>query len=149
MGLFKVTPRQLPPRLAIGAFFINSGVEKLGADEETAARLHGFASGTYPFLAKVKAKDFARGVAAAEIALGATLVLPVVPGTLAGVGLTAFAGGLLGLYARTPGLRKHGTPLPTEAGVPLAKDVWLAGVGIGLVLDDLASRSSARRRALA
>ena len=59
------------------------------------------------------------------------------PTVVAGAGLTAFSGGLLGLYARTPGMRKEGTPLPTHEGTALAKDVWMAGIGLGLVLDEL------------
>ena len=129
--------RQLPPRIAAGAFILNSGIGKLSADEKTAAQLHGFAAGSYPFLNKVKPEDFVRALAVSEIALGAALLIPVVPAAIAGAGLTAFSGGLLGLYARTPGMRKEGSPLPTQEGIPLAKDVWLAGIGLGLLIDDL------------
>jgi hypothetical protein len=127
----------LPPRIAAGAFILNSGVGKWSADEETAAQLHGFAVGTYPFLAKLKPKDFARLLAGTEIALGAALLVPVIPSALVGAGLTAFSGGLLGLYARTPGMRKDGTPFPTQQGIALAKDAWMMGIGLGLVIDDL------------
>jgi len=123
--------------MATGAFILNSGISKLSADEEAAAQLHGFAVGTYPFLAKLKPKDFVRLVAGAEIALGSALLLPVVPSAVAGAGLAAFSGGLLGLYVKTPGMRKEGTPLPTQQGIPLAKDVWMLGVGLGLVIDGL------------
>jgi hypothetical protein len=129
--------RQLPPRIAAGAFILNSGIGKLSADEKTAAQLHGFAAGSYPFLNKLKPQDFTRALAVSEIALGAALLIPVVPAAIAGAGLTAFSGGLLGLYARTPGMRKQGSPLPTQEGIPLAKDVWLAGIGLGLLIDDL------------
>ena len=129
--------RQLPPRIAAGAFILNSGIGKLSADEATAAQLHGFAAGTYPFLNKLKPVDFARLLAAAEITLGAALLIPVIPASVAGAGLAAYSGGLLGLYARTPGMRKQGTPLPTEQGTVLAKDIWMAGIGLGLVIDDL------------
>jgi uncharacterized membrane protein YphA (DoxX/SURF4 family) len=139
MGL-PVKARHLPPRIAAGAFIINSGVGKWSADEETAARLHGFASGAYPFLAKLKAKDFARLLAVGEITVGAALLLPVVPSAVAGAGLAAFSGGLLGLYARTPGMRKERSPFPTQQGTPLAKDAWLMGIGLGLVIDDLTDR---------
>src|ERR1700761_3640038 len=132
-----VKARHLPPRIAAGAFILNSGIGKWSADDETAAQLHGFATGTYPFLAKLKPRDFARLLAASEIALGAALLVPVVPAAVAGAGLAAFSGGLLGLYARTPGMRKDGTPLPSQQGIPLAKDVWMLGIGLGLVIDDL------------
>jgi hypothetical protein len=129
--------RHLPQRIATGAFILNSGIGKLNADEETAAQLHGFAVGTYPFLAKLKPGDFVKLLGGTEIALGAALLLPVVPSALAGAGLAAFSGGLLGLYVRTPGMRKEGSPLPTQQGIPIAKDVWMLGIGLGLVLDDL------------
>ena len=129
--------RHLPQRIATGAFILNSGIGKLNADEETAAQLHGFAVGTYPFLAKLKPQDFVKLLGGTEIALGAALLLPVVPSALAGAGLAAFSGGLLGLYVRTPGMRKEGSPLPTQQGIPIAKDVWMLGIGLGLVLDDL------------
>jgi hypothetical protein len=137
VSLKSIKLHQLPPRLAAGAFILNSGIQKLSADDETAGKLHGFASGTYPFLAKLKAKDFTRALAVTEITLGAALIIPVVPSVLAGAGLAAFSSGLVGLYVRTPGMRKPGTPLPTENGVPMAKDMWLLGLGLGLVIDEL------------
>lgn len=136
MGI-SVKARHLPPRIATGAFILNSGIGKLSADEAAAAQLHGFAAGTYPFLKKLKPKDFVRLLAATEITLGTALLIPVVPAAVAGAGLAAFSGGLLGLYVRTPGMRKQGTPLPTEQGTALAKDVWMAGIGLGLMIDDL------------
>lgn len=138
MGL-KIKPHQLPPRIATGAYIIHSGIEKLSADEETAAGLHGFATGAYPFLGKLKPKDFVRLLAASEIALGTTLLVPAIPGALAGAGLAAFSGGLLGLYARTPGMRKEGSPFPTQQGIPIAKDSWMLGIALGLIIDDLTS----------
>lgn len=137
MGI-SVKARHLPPRIATGAFILNSGIGKLSADEAAAAQLHGFAAGTYPFLKKLKPKDFVRLLAATEITLGTALLIPVIPAAVAGAGLAGFSGGLLGLYVRTPGMRKLGTPLPTEQGTALAKDVWMAGIGLGLMIDDLA-----------
>ena len=132
-----VKARHLPPRIATGAFILNSGIGKLSADEAAAAQLHGFAAGTYPFLKKLKPKDFVRLLAVTEIALGTALLIPVIPAAVAGAGLAAFSGSLLGLYVRTPGMRKQGTPFPTEQGTALAKDVWMAGIGLGLMIDDL------------
>jgi hypothetical protein len=136
MGI-SVKARHLPPRIATGAFILNSGIGKLSADEAAAAQLHGFAAGTYPFLKKLKPKDFVRLLAVTEITLGTALLIPVIPAAVAGAGLAAFSGGLLGLYVRTPGMRKQGTPFPTEQGTALAKDVWMAGIGLGLMIDDL------------
>ena len=144
MGLSSIKARHLPQRIATGAFILNSGIGKLSADEEAAASLHGFAAGTYPFLNKLKPKDFVRILAATEITLGAALLIPVVPAALAGAGLTAFSGGMLGLYAKTPGMRREGTPLPTQQGIPLAKDIWMAGIGVGLIVDALTDRSRSK-----
>jgi uncharacterized membrane protein YphA (DoxX/SURF4 family) len=134
---FSVKAHHLPQRVATGAFILNSGIGKLRADEEAAAQLHGFAAGAYPFLARLKPADFVRLLAVSEITLGAALLLPVVPAAVAGAGLAAFSGGLLGLYARTPGMRSL---FPTQQGTPLAKDVWMMGIGLGLVIDDLTDR---------
>jgi uncharacterized membrane protein YphA (DoxX/SURF4 family) len=132
--------RRLPGRLAAGAFILNSGLAKWSADEETAARLQGMAAGTYPFLAKLKPKDFARLLSVGEIALGSALLLPVVPTAVAGAGLTAFAAGLLGVYARTPGMTMEDRIRPSQQGTALAKDVWMLGIGLGLVVDALTDR---------
>ena len=134
---FSVKAHHLPQRVATGAFILNSGIGKLRADEEAAAQLHGFAAGAYPFLARLKPANFVRLLAVSEITLGAALLLPVVPAAVAGAGLAAFSGGLLGLYARTPGLRKEGSPFPTQEGITLAKDVWMAGIGVSLLVDGI------------
>jgi len=133
--------RRLPGRLTTGAFILNSGLGKWSADEETAARLHGMAVGTYPFLGKLKPKAFARLLSAGEIALGSALLLPVVPTAAAGAGLTAFSAGLLGMYLRTPGMTKEDGIRPSQQGTALAKDVWMLGVGVGLIVDALTDRS--------
>jgi hypothetical protein len=88
-------------------------------------------------LKSIDPASFVKLLSAGEIALGAALLLPVVPTLLAGLGLTAFSAGLVGLYFRVPGLRREGSLSPTEAGLPIAKDVWLLGSGLGLVLDGL------------
>ena len=136
---FSVKAHHLPQRVATGAFILNSGIGKLRPDEEAAAQLHEFAAGAYPFVNKLKPADFTRLLAVGEITLGAAL-LPVVPAAVAGAGLAAFSGALLGLYARTPGMRKQGSLFPTQQGIPLAKDAWMMGIGLALVIDDLTDR---------
>jgi len=131
--------RRLPGRPATGAFVRSAGLSKWSADEETAAGLHGMAAATCPFLAGVKPKDFARMLSAGEIAVGSALLLPVVPARLAGSVLTAFSGGLLGLYLRTPGMRREGSVRPARQVIPLAKDAWPLAVGLGLTADALTS----------
>ncbi|MFE1027585.1 hypothetical protein ACFW5I_23930 [Streptomyces sp. NPDC058818] len=132
--------RHVAPRLATGAFMLNSGLSKRGADEQTAAMLHGMAKNTYPFLGRLQPATFARLLSAGETALGAALLLPVVPTAVAGVGLTVFSAGLVGLYLRTPGMREEGSLRPTQEGTALAKDTWMLGIGVGFVVDGLTRR---------
>lgn len=127
--------RHLPPRLATGAFILSSGLGKRHADEATAAGVHGMAAGTYPFLGSLQPQTFTRMLSTGEIALGAALLVPVVPSALAGLGLMAFSGGLVGLYLRTPGMREPGSLRPTQQGVGIAKDVWMLAIGASFVVD--------------
>ncbi|MET8681116.1 hypothetical protein ABZW18_26920 [Streptomyces sp. NPDC004647] len=129
--------RQLPLRLASGAFILNSGLSKRGADQEAAEQLHGFASTAYPVVGRHEPQRFVRMLSTAEIALGTVLLVPAVPGVVAGAGLTAFSAGLVGLYLRTPGMRQEGSLRPTEQGIALAKDSWLLGIGMSLIVDGL------------
>ena len=126
--------RRAPLRLATGALILNSGLAKLKADEQTAQGLHGMAAAAYPVFKKVDPPLFVKILAAGEIAVGTVLLLPIVPAGLAGIVLTGFAGGLLGMYARTPGL--HDKYLrPTQPGTAVAKDVWMLGTGVSLIVD--------------
>ena len=126
--------RRAPGRIAAGAFILNSGVGKLSADADTAARLHGMAAGTYPFLKAVPAGLFVRLLAVVEIGIGALLLLPFVGAAFSGMALTAFSSGLFGLYLRTPGMH-DGRFRPTQQGTAIAKDIWLLSIGAGLVID--------------
>jgi hypothetical protein len=128
-----ITLSEIAPRISAGAFILNSGLSKREVDEASAAGIHGFAAGTYPFLAKLQPRQFARLLSTTEIAIGTMLLTPFVPTAVAGAALTVFSGGLLGLYLRTPGMRKPGSMAPTEQGLPIAKDIWLLGIGIGLL----------------
>jgi uncharacterized membrane protein YphA (DoxX/SURF4 family) len=133
---FPMKLRHAPARLATGAFFLDSGLSKRDLDEETAARLQGLAAGTYPFLKKVEPKTFGLLVSRAEIALGGALLLPVVPTALAAAGLAAFSAGLVGIYLRTPGMRRPGSLGPSQDGIPMAKDAWMLGIALGLLIDE-------------
>ncbi|ROQ93907.1 hypothetical protein EDE04_0314 [Streptomyces sp. 2132.2] len=136
-GTWRSAARQLPLRLTTGAFFLSSGLSKRGADEATAEGLQQFAAGTYPFLGEQDAQKFVRVLSAGELAIAATLLVPFVPAAVAGVALTAFSVGTIGLYLRTPGMREEGSLRPTEQGIALAKDVWLLGIGVALIAEGL------------
>ncbi len=127
--------RDIPIRASAGAYILHAGLEKWNGEEERAKGLHGFASGAYPFLSKVPPETFLKALAAAEIGTGAALLLPFVSNRIAGAALTAFAGGLVTLYFRTPGMRKEGSIWPSQAGTAVSKDIWLLGIGLGLLAD--------------
>ncbi len=134
-SIWRSAARQLPVRLCVGTFFLNSALSKRGADQATAEGLHQFATTTYPFLGKLDAQRFVRLLSAGEAAVAAALLLPVVPAAVAGAALTAFSVGTLGLYLRAPGMREEGSLRPTEQGVVVAKDVWMLGIGVSLIIE--------------
>lgn len=140
----KTLLRRGPLRLTAGAFMLDSGFGKLDVDKETAAQLQGFAAGSYPTLGKLDPQLFARALAAGEIAAGTALLTPFVPAAVAGAVLAAFSAGLVGLYLKTPGMRREGSLRPTEQGKSLAKDVWLFGIGLSLTFDGLVSGGDRR-----
>jgi len=139
----------LPLRLVTGAFILETGISKWQAPDELAQRLHGFATGTYPFLKRIPPGRFAKILAGSEIGLGTALLLPFVPAGSAGAALTAFSGALLGLYLKTPGMRQPRSLRPTQQGTPLAKDVWMAGIGAALIIDSLARGPEPKKQASA
>ncbi len=122
-----------PIRLAAGAFILNAGIGKLSADEERAAMLHGTAKGAFPFFEDVRPERFAKGLAVAEVALGAALLTPFVSDRLAGLALTPFAGAILWMYSQTDAMHEPGSLRPTLMGTGVAKDVWLLGIGLTLL----------------
>jgi uncharacterized membrane protein YphA (DoxX/SURF4 family) len=139
-----IKARQVPTRLATGGYILHTGLEKWGGGDEQAAALHGLASGAYPFLKAIPPRRFLRLLSIAEISVGAALLAPFVPTALAAAGLTAFSGSLVVLYLRTPPLHKPNSIWPTPAGIAVSKDVWMLGIGLGLLADEAAGRSSGR-----
>jgi uncharacterized membrane protein YkgB len=93
------------------------------------------AAGAYPFLQRVSPTTFLKSLAIAEMGLGVALLTPFVPNRFAGASLTAFSGALLTMYLRTPSLHEPGSVWPTPAGIGVSKDVWMLGVGVGLLAD--------------
>ncbi|MEU0960585.1 hypothetical protein [Micromonospora aurantiaca (nom. illeg.)] len=126
-----------PLRVAIGAYILNSGLGKRGLEGEAAAGMHGMAARAMPQLRQIPPDRFAVLLSRGEVALGAALLAPFVPSLLAGAALTAFGAGLVQLYLKTPGMREGSSLRPSQEGIGLAKDVWLVGAGLTLVLDSL------------
>lgn len=127
--------RDIPTRAATGAYILHSGLIKWNGSEAQAKGVHGMASGAFPVLADMPPEKFLKALAAAEIGIGASLLVPVIGNKLAGAALTAFSGGLLAMYLRTPALHKPGSIWPTPAGTAISKDVWMLGIGLGLLAD--------------
>jgi uncharacterized membrane protein YphA (DoxX/SURF4 family) len=130
----------IPLRVTTGAYILNSGLNKQNLEGEAAEGVHGMASNAIPALQKIPPEQFAKILSTGEIALGAALLIPFVPSALVAA-LTGFAAGLLQLYLKTPGMRKEGSLRPTPEGLGLAKDVWLLGSGMTLVLDGWPKRA--------
>jgi hypothetical protein len=129
--------RNVPTRLATGAYILHTGWEKWHADEDRAAAVHGMAASAFPVLNSMKSTDFLKTLSVGELALGAALLTPFVPTVLAGAALTGFSGALVTMYLRTDGLHKPGSVWPTPQGIGVSKDVWMLGIGLGLMADGL------------
>jgi hypothetical protein len=81
-----------------------------------------------------------RALSLAEVATGAALLAPFVPVGIAGAALTAFSGGLVTMYLRTPALHKPGSVWPTPQGIGVSKDVWMLGIGLGMLVEAVGER---------
>jgi hypothetical protein len=73
------------------------------------------------------------------LGVAAALLAPIVPPAIAGAALTGFSAALLTMYLRTDGMHKPGSIWPTSQGTAISKDVWMLGIGLGLVVDGLRS----------
>lgn len=127
--------RDVPTRFATGAYIVHAGWDKWHGDEQQATGVHAMASGAFPFLRGIAPTTFLRTLAAGELTTGAALLTPAVSNRAAGAALTGFAGALVALYLRTPALHKPGSIWPTQAGTGVSKDVWMLGIGLGLLAD--------------
>jgi uncharacterized membrane protein YphA (DoxX/SURF4 family) len=133
----RVKLRDIPGRVSTGAFILHSGLDKIRADEETAKGVHGMASGAFPSFSEVPPSLFVRFLAVSEIATGVALLNPFVSSAVAGAALTGFSGSLLAMYWRTEVLHKPGSIWPTQAGIGVSKDIWMLGIGVGLLVSSV------------
>ncbi|MCT1733906.1 MULTISPECIES: hypothetical protein [Kocuria] len=117
-----------------GAFLLQSGYGKLGMDAESAEGLKQFASTGVPQFADWDSQTFTTFIAGTELALGTALLTPFVSKRLAGAGLLAFSAGLLSMYFRNSDMTQEDGIRPSEQGLTLSKDAFLAAIGAALVL---------------
>jgi hypothetical protein len=136
----------IPLRAVTGAYILHAGLGKWGGDEVTAKAIHDMAAGAYPVFESMPPTRFLRLLAAGEIATGTALLAPMVSTAQAGAALTGFSGALVGLYAKTPAMRKPGSPWPTPQGTAVSKDVWLLAIGLALLADGLTTRRRHRAK---
>lgn len=128
----------VPLRLATGAFILNSGLTKRNLPPEAAAGLQGMAANAVPQVKDMDPESFGKALSKGEMALGAALLAPFVPSAVAGAALTAFGGGLIKMYLSTPGMTAEGSSFrPSQDGTAIAKDIWLVGAGLSLLISGL------------
>lgn len=137
----KLKAWHVPLRLTTGLYILNSGLGKRSMGEPQAERLREQAEHAIPQLEELEPKAFGELLSTGEIALGAALLIPLVPSWLVGTGLIAFSSGLLRMYAKTPELHLEGSLRPSPKGIGIAKDIWMAGIGAALVIDAVTDRS--------
>ncbi|WP_182354358.1 hypothetical protein [Flaviflexus huanghaiensis] len=121
-------------RAVPGAFILNSGIGKLGMDDETAEYLQNMAKVAVPVLGNMSPREFGKFLSYGETVLGVALLLPIVPTRVAGLALATFGAGMAASYLKLPGMTQADGIRPTDDGVPLAKDTWLLAIGVALAL---------------
>ncbi len=136
----KLKAWHVPVRLATGAYILNSGIGKRTVDEARAAGLRVQAGLAVPALGGMEPRRFVQMLSTGEIALGGALLAPFVPSWMAGAALAAFSGGLLRMYWKNPDLHEPGSPRPTPQGTAIAKDVWMFGIALALLIDAATNR---------
>lgn len=132
---------QLPPRLVCGAFILNTGISKRSLDVEKATGLRDQAALVFPPLKRMDPQRFGKLLSAFEIGLGIALIIPIVPTWVVSAGLIGFSGMLMGVYLKTPGMTLKDGIRPAPAGMGIARDVFMLGSGVGLLVEELADRS--------
>ncbi|WP_230118833.1 hypothetical protein [Arthrobacter sp. Bi83] len=125
----------IPLRVTTGAFILNAGYGKRNLDKDSAAGLQAMAARVIPPVSRIKPETFGKLLSYSEMTLGAALLAPFLPSRLVGVGLGIFSGSMLAMYRKTPGMTEADGVRPTQKGTPLAKDVWMFGIAVALVLD--------------
>jgi hypothetical protein len=125
----------IPLRLTTGAFILNAGYGKRNLDKDSAAGLQTMAAKIIPPVSRLEPETFGKVLSYAEMTLGAALLAPFLPSRLVGVGLGIFSGSLLTMYRRIPGMTQADGIRPSQQGTALAKDVWMFGIAVALVLD--------------
>ncbi|MDP3969316.1 MAG: hypothetical protein Q8Q02_13685 [Nocardioides sp.] len=70
----------------------------------------------------------------------------IAPTWLAAAGLTGFSAALMRVYLKTPGLIQDDEIHPAPAGIGIARDIFMLGSRLGLLIDELTDRPRTRMR---
>lgn len=116
-----------------GAFILNSGLSKRGMPTEAAQGMQGFAATGVPALKNMSPDTFGTFITYSEIGVGAALLTPFVPKKVAGAALGTFSAGLLSMYFRNPAMTESDGIRPSQEGMSLAKDSFLAAIAGALL----------------
>jgi len=134
----------IPLRLSTGAFILNAGIGKMELDPETAAGMQAMASQVFPQVKNLDPVKFGKLLSYGEMTVGSTLLAPFIPSRIAGLALACFSGSLLAMYLKTPGMTQPDGIRPTQEGTAVAKDVWMLGIALALLLDSGSKRRSSK-----
>lgn len=88
---------------------------------------------------------FGKLLSGGEILLGSALLAPLVPTWVAAAGLAGFSGALLRVYLKTPGMTREDGIRPTPAGMGIARDVFMLGSALGLLVEEVTTRQARRK----
>jgi hypothetical protein len=128
-----------PIRLVAGASMVNAGMEKLNADYTPILAVPETADGVGPPLVRTPTGPFVKLLGAAEVGIGAALVLPLLSDVLVGLFLTAFVGAKFLARRQNEGV---GQPPQATTRPNLVKETWLFGIGVTLLATGRGRRSA-------
>ncbi|AIG63392.1 membrane protein [Corynebacterium atypicum] len=120
-------------RAATGAFILNSGWGKKDLPVEAAEGLRDFASTGVPVFKEMDPEIFGKFICGSELGIGSALLCPLVPNRLAGAALATFGAGMLTMYFGNDNMTEDDGIRPSDDGIAMAKDSWLAAIGLALV----------------
>lgn len=116
-----------------GAYFLQSGIGKLGMPAEAASGLQQFAATGVPQVSSLEPGIFGKVVSWSEIGVAASLLTPVVSNRVAGLALGAINAGFLSIYFRNDQMTQKDGIRPSEAGTGLSKDLFIAAIAGALI----------------
>ena len=116
-----------------GAFVLNSGLSKRNMPTEAAQGLQAYAATGVPAVTTMSPDTFGKFVSYSEMGIGAALLTPLVPRKVAGAALGTFSAGLLSMYFRNPDMTESDGIRPSQEGMSLAKDAFMAAIAGALL----------------